>query len=419
MDIRTQAQARAGYTARLRRRFHENPEAGPAEQAETMAAIEAELDVLGIAHERVPGGGVFGFIEGGRPGRTLLMRSDIDALMMDENACNLAGPKVCVSKRPGVAHMCGHDAHIAMQLTEAALLSEMAAELPGRIVLMFEQGEEKTCGILPLCRYIGESGLHIDGCYATHVRWDIPSGKIGVCSGTAMMGLYQFHLSIDGASGHGSRPDLARNTIDCFYMIYAALEQQRMTAVRPDTRLTWSVCHVEAGVTHNIIPDHLVAEGTVRFEDRAGGAAFWRRFHEIAQAMGALCGCTVSLTHKGYLLPTAGEPHCMAMLAREADAALGAGTVLPCSPWMASESFSYMTGMYPGAFCFVGIQNDALGTGANHHTPEFDVDESAMTVGVTAAVAYARAFLMNPPETDAFEPVCPDMAALIELVTAQ
>ncbi|MGN0775129.1 MAG: M20 family metallopeptidase [Candidatus Ventricola sp.] len=417
MDILALAQARAARTVELRRHFHRNPEAGPEEQHDTMVAIEAELDALGIPHERVPGGGVFGFIEGGAPGRTLLLRSDIDALRIGESPDNLAGPKACVSQRPGLSHACGHDAHIAMLLAEAAILKEMA--LPGRIVLMFEQGEEKTCGILPLCRYISASGLHIDGCYATHVRWDIPTGRIGVCSGTAMMGLYQFHLTIDGASGHGSRPDLAKNTIDCLHMIYSALEMQRMTFVRPDTRLTWSICHVEAGVTHNIIPDHLLAEGTVRFEDRESGAAFWRRFHEIAQAMGALCGCTVSLTHRGYLLPTAGEPHCMAMLEQAADAALGAGTVIPCEPWMASESFSYMTSMYPGAFCFVGIRNDALGTGANHHTPEFDVDESAMVTGVTAAVAYARAFLTGAPDTAAFAPLCPDMDALIELVTAQ
>lgn len=384
-----------------------------------MAAIEAELDTLDIPHERVPGGGVFGFIEGGAPGRTLLLRSDIDALLIDESPDNLARPKVCVSQRPGVSHACGHDAHIAMQLAEAAILREMAPSLPGRIVLMFEEGEEKTCGILPLCRYIGESVLRIDGCYATHVRWDIPAGKIGVCSGTAMMGLYQFYLTIDGASGHGSRPDLAKNTIDCLHMIYAALEMQRMTAVRPDTRLTWSLCHVEAGVTHNIIPDHLLAEGTVRFEDRESGAAFWKRFHEIAQAMGALCGCTVTLTHRGYLLPTAGEPHCMALLAQAAEAALGPDTMIPCEPWMASESFSYMTSMYPGAFCFVGIRNEALGSGANHHTPEFDIDESAMVTGVTAAVAYARAFLTGAPDTAAFAPLCPDMAALIGLVTAQ
>lgn len=419
MDILARVKARSAHMTALRRRFHQSPEAGPEEQTGTMAAIEAELDALGIAHERVPGGGVLGFIEGGAPGRTLLMRSDIDALLIAESERNLAGPKACVSQRPGVSHACGHDAHIAMQLTEAAILRELAPTLPGRIVLMFEEGEEKTCGILPLCRHIGESGLHIDGCYATHVRWDIPAGKIGVCSGTAMMGLYQFYMTIDGTSGHGSRPDLAKNTIDCFHMIYAALEQQRMLAVRPDTRLTWSVCHVEAGVTHNIIPDHLVAEGTVRFEDRESGAAFWARFHEIARAMGALCGCRVTLTHRGYLLPTAGEMHCMALFAREADEALGAGTVIPCEPWMASESFSYMTAMYPGAFCFVGIRNEALGTGANHHTPEFDLDESAMETGAAAAVAYARAFLTAGPDTSAFTPVCPDMDALIRLVTAQ
>lgn len=92
MDILALAQARAAHTAELRRHFHRNPEAGPEEQRDTMDAIEAELDALGIPHERVPGGGVFGFIEGSAPGKTLLLRSDIDALRIEERRDNLAGP---------------------------------------------------------------------------------------------------------------------------------------------------------------------------------------------------------------------------------------------------------------------------------------------------------------------------------------
>lgn len=419
MDILALAQENYDYTVALRRRFHECPEPAPQEQLRTMAVIEEELDRLGIAHVRVPRGGVMGFIECGAPGKTLLLRSDIDALPIAESGTNLAGSKVSLSGIAGASHACGHDAHAAMLLTEAKLLKDMASELKGRIVLMFEQGEEKTCGIIPLCGYIAQSKLAIDGCYATHVRWDLPSGKIGICSGTAMTGLYQFSLTIEGASGHGSRPDLARNTIDCFHMIYSAMEMQRLTLIRPDTCLTWSFCHVEAGSTHNVIPDHLISEGSVRFSDRACGSVFWAKFHEIAEAMGKLTGCRVSLTHSGYLPPTAGEPHCMELFAREADRALGAGTVISCPMWMASETFSYMTNMYPSAFCFLGIRNEALGSGANHHTPEFDVDERVMPIGVTAAVAYARAFLSGAPDTGEFEPICADMEGLIELTTAQ
>ena len=106
-------------------------------------------------------------------------------------------------------HGCGHDGHIAMLLSAAKILKNMEASLNGRVVLMFEEGEEGHRNIEKLLAYMAEKDMKFDTCYASHVRWDIPTGKLSCCQGSAMSGLYHFVLEINGKGGHGSRPDLA------------------------------------------------------------------------------------------------------------------------------------------------------------------------------------------------------------------
>ena len=101
-----------------------------------------ELEKIDIPYVQVPGGGIFAYINGDSTGKTVLLRSDIDALPILESETNLKNKKICISKNPGVMHGCGHDGHIAMLLTAAKILKNMEASLNGRVVLMFEEGEE-------------------------------------------------------------------------------------------------------------------------------------------------------------------------------------------------------------------------------------------------------------------------------------
>ena len=234
-----------------------------------------------------------------------------------------------------------------------------------------------------------------------------------------MCGQMRFRLTIKGHSGHGSRPDLACNTIDCFHLIYAAWQTLRMTRVRPDTSLTWSVCSLHAGDSHNVIPDNLTCEGTIRMMDVESGDAFWQAFHSAAVRIARECGCTASLERVMYLLPLEGDDTCQTLFKKAAREVLGQDAVFTAEPWMASESFSYLSVMYPSVFSFVGIRNEEKGCGANHHTPEFDLDEDGMIAGVAAAVAYARAYLQTTPDTTGFKPLCSNLAELMDLVEKQ
>ena len=138
-------------------------------------------------------------IDSGKPGYTVLMRADIDALPVQEDAVNLSKPKVAVSKNEGYSHACGHDGHIAMLLTEGKILAEHTDEWEGKVILMFEQAEEfGERGGKHLLQYIQDQGIHVDTCYATHVRWDIPVGKMAVLDDGVMSGAFFFRVRLNG-----------------------------------------------------------------------------------------------------------------------------------------------------------------------------------------------------------------------------
>lgn len=414
-DFLAVAQKEKEYTVRLRRFFHAHPEAGPAEQVETMKAIGRELEALDIPFEQIPGGGLLGFIGDPARGKTVLLRADIDALPIQENPNNLAGPKICVSKVPGIMHACGHDAHIAMILTAAKLLKAMEQDLQGAVVLVFEEGEEGHRNIETILPYMERKGIHPDTCYATHVKWDLDSGKLHVADGAAMSGLYVFHCEIHGLAGHGSRPDLAHSTLDCFVNVYDMLQTVRMSHLSPDKHLTFSIGKVSCGTADNVIPDHLMFEGTIRFFERDGIQVFWEEFKKILQIICEYHHCTYSLTCRFALLPTISDPSCRRLWERAVERHLGKECLGQCDPWMASETYSYFLGMCPGVLAFTGIRNQALGAGANHHTPEFDLDEDALPVGVASAVAYTVDFLRDPPDVSGFRPVCGSAEEIIRL----
>lgn len=371
-----------------------------------------KLEKIEIPYVQVPGGGIFAYINGDSTGKTVLLRSDIDALPILESETNLKNKKVCISKNPGVMHGCGHDGHIAMLLSAAKILKNMEASLNGRVVLMFEEGEEGHRNIEKLLAYMAEKDMKFDTCYASHVRWDIPTGKLSCCQGSAMSGLYHFVLEINGKGGHGSRPDLAHSVIDCFHDIYSNLDTLRLKYIKPNTVLTWSLGSVNAGATFNLIPDKLTCEGSIRMMDRNSGEEFIKEFEQIVAAICPLNYCTYQFKLLEQLLPTENYPACRKTYIDSIKKQIGEDLIYDCEPWMASETFSYMCSLFPGVETFVGIENDELGSGANHHTPEFDLDEDRLIYG-TAAVSYVLEYLENTPDTSAFEPAYNSISELI------
>ena len=390
------------YEARMiadRRMLHAHPELS-GQETHTMDTIVSELDALGLGVYVIPQGGVIGVLNERAPGPCVLLRADCDALPVQESSCNLKRPRTCVSRTPGVMHACGHDAHMAMLLGAARALGDMRAEIPGSVLFVFERGEElggKGC-LEHLLPFIDEH-FRVDACYGTHVRWDIPAGKIAVLSGPAMAGAFGFDVTIHGRGGHGSRPDLAASPIDCFCALHQQLNALRMRAAAPDQVLTYSLGLVQAGEQGNVIPDDLRFAGTVRtFDTAQAGERFAEAMRSLIEHTCAAHGCGYTLTHFSRPLYEVGNLPAAADFARQAIAgALGADALTDCAPWMASETMGAYLKLWPGVLSFTGVRNEEAGCGANHHTPAFDLDETALLPGAAAACAFALETIRRRP----------------------
>lgn len=383
-----------------RRYLHEHPELS-GEEVKTCGYLSSVLESLGMEIHDVPNGGIIGVLDSGSEGMCVLLRADVDALPIRENPKNACRERSCISRKEGVMHACGHDAHTAMLLCAARVLASMKGEWNGRVLFVFERGEERGGkGFLEnLLPYI-DAHFDVDACYATHVRWDIPSGKIAVMDGAVMAGGFGFDVKICGRGGHGSRPDLAASPVDCFAAIHQQLLALRLRAAAPDQVLTYSLGEVHAGHQANIIPDTLRFSGTVRTFDTAGaGERFALEMKKVIDCTCALHGCAYELTHfSNPIYETCNHP-LAAQRAREAIVQqVGADVLTSCTPWMASESMSAYLRLWPGVLSFTGIRCEEKGCGANHHTPEFDVDEDALRYGAAAACAYALDMLRSRPD---------------------
>ena len=188
-----------------RRWLHEHPELS-GQESQTIDYIVKALEELGLSIHIIPNGGVIGVLNEKAAAPCVLLRADVDALPVMESEENLAECRRCISKNPGVMHACGHDAHTAMMLAAARALTAMKEDVPGCVLFVFERGEEKGGrGFLEnLLPYIEEK-FDVGACYAAHVRWDIPTGKIAVMDGAVMAGAFGFDVKIHGKGGHGHR----------------------------------------------------------------------------------------------------------------------------------------------------------------------------------------------------------------------
>ncbi len=339
LDIKKLAKAEEANLIAWRRHFHENPELSQKE-FKTMDFIEEKLHGWGIETVRVPHGGVFGTIDSGKPGWTVLMRADIDALPILEDPKNLSKDKIVVSKNKGVAHMCGHDGHMSMLLTEAKILAEHKDEWEGKVLLMFEEAEEMgERGIGPLLTYLDDHKIHVDASFGTHVYNVLQAGKVAVMAGGVMAGAFFYQVKIHGKGGHGSRPDLAVNPIDAFTAFSTELSAYRMKHISPRDCFTYSFGMVQAGDTPNVIPDTLTFAGTARCFNNDDGLAFRKNFWKILHNVAENFDCKVEILVDQYFPVTSNNADLVKVARKAIEAEVG-DVLEDVEPWMASETFS-------------------------------------------------------------------------------
>jgi amidohydrolase len=371
----------------LRRDFHQHPEVG-LRTFGTGSKIEKFLKELGLETGMlVNGAGVRGVLRGKVSGKAFALRADIDALPLQEE--NEIPYKSLI---PGVMHGCGHDAHTAMLLGAAAILSELKNELEGNVVFLFQPGEETGEGAKAM---VEEGALEgVDAIFGVHVSTTFDSGTLGYRSGPLMAAGDFFDVKITGKGGHGALPHEAIDPIVISANAINALQTIISREVSPLESAVLSICKMEAGKgAYNVIPDFAVFGGTIRSSSHELRKSIPRRIKEI------LDGVVPSL-RGGYEFnlmerfpPTLNDEKMTSLVAGVARELLGREKVSEIKPMMASEDFScYLQGV-PGTFVFLGVNKRERETVFPHHHPRFNIDEGVLPFGTALEVAVTMQYL--------------------------
>ena len=367
-----------------RRELHRFPEPG-GQEARTAALVEAQARRLGLEVLQAGRPNLIAVLDTGKPGKTVLLRADMDALPVPEHPENLKGKRCCLSENPGYSHACGHDAHTAMLLGAMELLSEMREALTGKLLFCFESDEENGSG-WPLLLPVLE-GLDIDRCFAIHVLSSLEAGKLSIQPGGRMSGMVAVDAEFVGRGGHGSRPDLSVNPVFAAAAALSNLAVASANRIDPGETLTLGITAIQGGSVFNVIPDRARILGTMRYFKREIGQIALDMQRSVFDHTAAMYGCTVEYAPRNriYLEPVVNDPECAAMARKN----LPQQWLADCEPWYASETFSVCMNRWPGALAFLGIKNDELGSGAEHHNEHFDLDESALWRGTACYALFA------------------------------
>lgn len=381
------------YAIGHRRYLHEHPEL-TAKEVETSAYLKEEVKALGLEIHEVEGTGFFAVLDTGRPGKTLAMRTDIDALPVQENEHNLKQKRLVCSQVEGVMHACGHDGHMAMLLTTAKILTEIKDQLSGRIVFLFEEGEEMGTGIDAMIR--GIEPLGIDAVYGCHLASFMDVGTISIKSGPVMAGAVLVDITVIGKGGHGSRPDLSISPIFAAANIITGLGSAWANQIDVTKTVTMGLGMVNGGTAPNVIPNEVNIKGTMRYFDMEEAKKAVEVVREVSEYTAKAHKCRVEIPEQCNKLglPVINDEH-LAQMARSAVEEIMPGALVEDVTWFASESFSRYRQVAPSLFTFVGIGNPQFGSGAEHHNEYFDMDESALYYGILAEVKFAVDFLQQ------------------------
>ena len=352
-----------------RRYLHQHPELS-FHEVDTPQFIADRLTELGIeVRTGVGGRGVVGTIRGGKPGKTVALRADFDALpIQDEKTVDYR------STVPGVMHACGHDGHTATLLAVAEILVRQKEQLAGNVVLIHQHAEEVVPG--------GARDMVADGCldgvdviFGTHLWSTTKLGTIGYRIGPVMAAADKFELTLFGRGGHGAKP---HETIDAVVLGATVVKELQSIVSRrldPLQQAVLTIGTLHAGNTFNVIADSAELTGTIRTFDPEVAEQI---VHEMERTIKGVCdaaGATYSFTYERGYPAVVNHPEETNLLRTVASDIMGADHVFEIAPTMGGEDFAYYLQQVPGTFFFTGAGDETF---YPHHHPKFDFEEQAM-----------------------------------------
>jgi len=371
----------------IRRDFHRNPELSQ-EENRTADEIERRLKELRIETRRT-GTAVVGMIRGGKPGKTVALRADIDALPIREET----GAKYA-SRREGVMHACGHDVHAAILLGAARWFSERSAELPGNVKLLFQPAEETVGGAESMIRDGCLENPRVDFVLGLHVMPYLDAGKVELKKGTLNGSSATLNISIRGKSAHGAYPEAGVDAVLISAHVVTALHALVSRYVSPLDSAVLTIGTISGGTRTNILADEVVLGATLRtVDDRVRDVLVDRARSVVEGVSASLGGSGVLDVSYGYVA-LINDNACVDVLAAAAEEVLGPGSVVwKEKPSMGVEDFSFFLRERPGAFYHLGCGKSSRGICAPLHSSKFDIDETCLALGVAMQAAAALRFL--------------------------
>ncbi|UUX33743.1 M20 metallopeptidase family protein [Fundicoccus culcitae] len=394
MSILERVDSYKDYAISLRHYLHTHPEVSGNEY-ETAAYLKKQIEAWGLPIQQASNTGFIVTLDTGRPGKTLALRTELDALPVTESTHNLKVERTVISENPGFMHACGHDLHMATLMSVMQILIEMKDQLSGKIIFIFEEAEETASGIKVMMKFLKENNIHIDAFYGNHVAAHIDLGKIVVNDGPNMSGAMITEFTVHGKSGHGSRPDQAISPIFAMAQILNAVASAWVNQIDVEKTVTLGMGQVHSGNAVNIIPETAFANGTLRYFDEAEGHKALEVFKKVATLTGEAHNCRVEFSDRtGVAMPATINDSELAKIARQSVLTnFSEDTLITDQIWFGSESFAYYKEIAPIVFTFVGTKDDEKGIGADHHTAEFDVDDSAMRYTIATMVQFTLDYL--------------------------
>ena len=372
----------------LRRKFHQHPELGMQEK-ETAETIQAYLKNLGLEPKTgIAQTGVSAVIPGRQPGKTLMLRADMDALPIFEKT---GAPYASVNN--GVMHACAHDGHMAILLTVAKILCQRKNEFNGNVKLVFQPGEEGLAGAYFMIHEGVLENPAVDAAIGLHLFTTIPYGLVGVKCGPTMSSADFFSLTIRGKSGHGAYPESGVDAIMIASQVINSLQTIVSREISPQSPAVVHIGKIAGGSANNVIADEVTLSGGVRTFNNDIRQYIESRMNDIFNGLITALKGTYSFNFtQGY--PVLNNDEQMSRLVREtAVLVVGEENVFEPDPIMGSEDMAFFLEKVPGCFFFVGAGNEEKGFNSPHHNEMFDIDEDALSIGAETLACAALKYL--------------------------
>ncbi|GAC1414058.1 MAG: amidohydrolase [Candidatus Velthaea sp.] len=367
----------------LRRDFHRHPELGFEEQR-TSGIVAERLRKLGYeVHTGIATTGVVGVMKGTKPGKTIMLRADMDGLPIDEE-----NPVDYKSTKSVHMHACGHDGHVAILLGAAEMIAKYREQLAGTLCLVFQPAEEGLGGGRQMVKEGILERFGIERAYGLHLASAHPVGQVGFREGPMYASSDSIEITLEGKGGHGAAPHLSIDPILLAGQFVVAVQQVVSRQIDPIEPAVVTIGAIHGGTTHNVIPSRVKMMGTVRAFNADVRAKMAERIERVLKGVCDTAGATYTFEYEWRYPVTSNDAEQTRYVKSLAQTTVGEAQVADVPQLMGAEDFSFFAEKVPACFYTLGA-NGGPDTSWPHHHARFNIDERALATGVKMMTALA------------------------------